>query len=116
MASALHKITRGSFADIYQKGRGAHSPLLGVKVLFPYSGATSVITTVVVSSKVAKLAVDRNQLKRRIRALLGEFKPQFTTESGAIIVLTKVGSAKATTLELKAALLQTLAQTGILSK
>lgn len=116
MASVLSKITRGSFEEIYLQGRGAHSPLLGVKVLFPYPKAGTVINTVVVSSKVAKLAVNRNQLKRRIKAILREFTLNFTSQSGAIIVLTKKEASRATTSELRQALLQTLSQTGILSR
>lgn len=113
MTSALHKITRGSFGEIYTQGRGAHSPLLGVKTVFPYPKALGAIFAVVVSSKVAKKAVDRNRLKRRIKGLLQELQPQLKTPSASII-LTKPGAPKASTMELREVLVQTLGQTGIL--
>lgn len=69
MVSAEYRLRKKSdIAFVYNKGRKAYRTLAGI-VYCPGQTKTARIT-VVVSQRVSKHAVDRNRVKRRIRAAL----------------------------------------------
>lgn len=73
-------MTRQEFGRVFSSGRRVHTPLLSVVVSpdMPFKAA------VVVSKKVAKGAVARNKLRRRIYALLRE---RDLARGGYIVIL-----------------------------
>lgn len=65
-------------------GKRAHSPLYTIV----YSPSPTFHASVVVSKKVARLAVDRNKIRRRIYDILRRYQSR-TGVTGVCIVLTK---------------------------
>jgi ribonuclease P protein component len=76
----MNTSSQPSFATIMKRGTLVHSPHLSLKVL---KGEGPVF--VVVSKKVAKTAVLRNRLKRRVRSIVQKNKLNgiFFTKKGA---------------------------------
>jgi len=56
------------FDQIFKTGQSFYGNFLGVKAVF--IGASSTRVGIIVGSKVSKLAVDRNLIKRRIRDVI----------------------------------------------
>ncbi len=54
----------------------------------------------VVSKKVARKAVDRNRIKRRIRAIFQDVVPRFSNQT-VLVAYVKAGAAKATMQDLR---------------
>lgn len=70
MPSTIHRlVSEKDFSRLFRKGRPHHHRLLTVKIAANTLGYPRV--GLVVSTKVAKHAVDRNRIKRRLRAILG---------------------------------------------
>jgi len=83
------KITRKSFKDILDNGQGFYSPFFNLKVLKLDHPTNKPVFKVVVSSKVAKKAHDRNFLKRRVKSVVYT-TPQLNPNL-CFIVFTKPG-------------------------
>lgn len=84
MLNKKQRLSRAQFAAVFKNGRRIHSPALTLV----YEPAEEFHGSVVVGKKVAKTAVGRNQLRRRLYAALYRMK----IESGLIgtyILLTK---------------------------
>ncbi len=86
MAGTSHKVSRALFKEVFVSGRSAHTPLFTLKTIVKSDLPT--LFSVVVSAKVAKKAVKRNLIKRRVRAILSQLKPSLKSGS-VIIVFTK---------------------------
>ena len=87
MLPASKRLSRTEFSSVFAAGRRFHSEHLTVI----YAANSPTAASVVVSKKVAKLAVVRNRLRRRAYTLL---RPRVVTmPTGAYIVLYKAGSA-----------------------
>lgn len=86
MAGTSHKVSRALFKEVFTGGRSTHSTTFTLKKIVKPNSLT--LFSVVVSAKVAKKAVKRNLIKRRIRAALVELKSSIQPGS-VIIVFTK---------------------------
>ena len=84
MIKKQHRLSRAQFSEYFKTGKRFHFEHLTLV----YSPAPIFMSAVVVSKKVAKGAVRRNTLKRRIYARLAQFQKE-THFSGVIIVITK---------------------------
>lgn len=91
------------FEEVYAKGRRTSGPLFNLKAVPTESEQSRV--AFVISKKTAKKAVDRNLLRRRLKAIWQEqdFKPGFD-----IVVLVKAEALKADYTELKKELIRIL--------
>lgn len=77
MVSTQYRLRKKSDIDfVYTHGRKAYGPLL--RVTHCKGQADSTRFTVVVSQRVAKHAVDRNRIKRRIRSVVADKMVQLT--------------------------------------
>lgn len=76
-----HRLGRTAFAQVYKRGRRTHTA--GLTLI--WRAAPFYKAAVVVGKKVAKNAVERNRLRRRLYAVLREANLQ----SGHIIVIAK---------------------------
>ncbi len=72
---------RRDFQRVYRRGRSITGPLLWLK--YVESTTPSLRIGVVVSTKTAALATDRNRLKRQIRAILRDILQDPALTSGA---------------------------------
>ena len=86
MAGTSYKVSRALFKEVFIGGRSSHSPLFTLKTIV--KSDSPILFSVVVSAKVAKKAVKRNLIKRRVRAILSQLKSNFKPGS-VIIVFTK---------------------------
>lgn len=69
---------------VFKQGKACYTDFLGLKAL---SGQTAVSrSTVVVSTKVSKRAVERNIIKRQIRAALKSILPNLAAPQDLIIL------------------------------
>ncbi len=84
--SQQHRLSRTDFATVFAKGKRIHSKHATL-ILMPNK---DLALSVVVSKKVAKKAVDRNTLKRRVYALAVPYR-QAPIDA---IVLLKVGALR----------------------
>lgn len=91
MLARKHRINKELFAEIFRAGKSVSSDNLSLKI-HPIPADCSVFAFVV-SSKVAKRAVDRNKLKRRARHIVGKMMPEIKNGLGVIIFFKK-GSEK----------------------
>lgn len=98
---------------LFAKGKSVFGMSLGLK----YRKNTSPNSrfTVVVGSKVSKLAVDRNRLKRRLRGILEKHLPELASGYD-VMVLTKKEALQKPTAELEAQTLSLLKRTPLLPK
>ncbi len=76
------RVSRAAFASWYTKSRRYHTPI-GMVCYVPHH---ELLVAVVVSKKVAKQAVERNRLRRRMYALL---RVLLATHTGVFIFITK---------------------------
>jgi ribonuclease P protein component len=70
MLARCHRVRKDEISLILKKGHNYHSPRLNLKII---SAIGPTVFGVVVSTKVAKTAVARNKLKRRIRYILVKY-------------------------------------------
>ena len=84
MLKAIYRLRKKTdFSRIYQKKRSYSSSFLWLK--FSLNDLSHSRVGVVVSRKVSKKAVERNQIKRRLRALVGDFLPLINSHYDLII-------------------------------
>jgi ribonuclease P protein component len=98
MLPKKHRINKKIFEEILKKGKIFSSDCLYIKTL-PISEKHSIFAFVV-SSKVAKKAVERNKLKRRARHIIKKMLPKIEKGLGVIIFFKK-GVEKMTFSELE---------------
>src|SRR3990167_3935246 len=98
LAAAQRLHTTKEIETIYRRGKKVYHPLLRLLYLpsaLPYSRAT-----VIVSQRVSRLAVERNTIKRRLRASLRAHLPQLKTRYDIrLIAQTKAKHAKSKVLD-----------------
>ena len=83
------RINRADFPTLLKAGKRHH----GVCVTAVYAPSTTAKVSVVVSKKVAKQAVDRNRLRRRVYGAVERFL-KTSPFTGAVIFLVKHEAAK----------------------
>ncbi len=98
MLPKKHRINKKTFEEILKKGKNFSSDCLYIKML-PIPEKHSIFAFVV-SSKVARKAVDRNKIKRRARHIIKKMLPKIEKGLGVIIFLKK-GAEKMTFSELE---------------
>ncbi|MDD4989574.1 MAG: ribonuclease P protein component [Candidatus Pacebacteria bacterium] len=91
MLARKQKISRVVFADVLKKGVWYHSPHLTLRVL-AFPSQTKSHFAVSVSKKVAKKAVARNLLKRRLLSALQGVLKETKSDSNAIFFCKKGAS------------------------
>lgn len=96
MLPKKERLTRVEFNRFFSIGKRFHSPSFQV-VYVPHSALHA---SVVVSKKNARLAVERNKIRRRIYDIVRHCKSD-TGLSGVFIFLTKSGVQKASYVTLK---------------
>ena len=94
-----HGLTREQFRLVNGRGQTSQSPLFNLKYKLLPNEATYKLT-VVISSKLVKLAVDRQKLRRQIKAITAKI---ITKPLGLIFYL-KEPAKKATYTELETAI------------
>jgi ribonuclease P protein component len=106
MLKKANRIPRGQFDLVFKTGKRLHSPLLQL-IYIPGEMAFSVV----VSKKVAKQAVMRNRLRRRLYGVVERF---FNVTNSPVlfqgIFILKPGAAKATRASLATEAADLLAQ------
>ena len=98
MLAKKHRIDRKLFEEVAKKGKSFSSPYLSLKTA-PTAENQSRFAFVV-SSKVAKKAVDRNKIKRRARNIVQKLLVKIKKQINAIIFFKK-GAEKLTFSELE---------------
>lgn len=97
---------------LFAKGRSAFDAHVGIKVMA--NGRADTRFTVVVGTKVSKLAVERNRMKRRIRgvveSLLGQLQPGFD-----VAFLPKKSLLTLSSVEVRQSIERLLRKSGVLS-
>lgn len=89
MLAKKNRLSREAFNRFFAMGKRHHTPSLQII----YSRETSFHASVVVSKKVAKHAVLRNKIRRRIYDILRHYSKEMGTV-GVFIILTKQGVEK----------------------
>lgn len=89
MVDKQTRISRADFPAIMQSGRRYHSTTVGAVAIL----GTSPKVSVVVSKKVAKKAVDRNRLRRRVYGVVERFMAEQPL-SATVIFLLKPGALR----------------------
>lgn len=87
MLPKKHRIAKKSFEDIFKRGKNYFSDYISLKVC-PIPENRSIFTFVV-SSKVAKKAVERNKLKRRSRYIVKKILDKAKKGRGVIVFFKK---------------------------
>jgi len=91
---AANRLHRRDFAQTYLNGDRFSSKFFKLRRWFnPTKQQQPPRIGIVVSKKVAKLAVKRNQLKRQIRAILRSYLPQLKRDLQIIVTVASVASA-----------------------
>lgn len=103
MLNKKQRMTRQEFAEVFVSGKRRHSPFF--QVVYDTKERKHPIFAVVVSKKVAKTAVGRNALKRRLYDILQHLRATQQVSNGGIII-TKKQVKDATPLTLKLELKQ----------
>ncbi|MCA9363622.1 ribonuclease P protein component [Candidatus Kaiserbacteria bacterium] len=100
MVRKKERLSTKEFSRFFSLGKRLHSPSLTLV----YTKAIGLSVAVVVSKKVARSAVMRNHLRRRLYSLIQTFQPT----GGVYIVIAKPQSATHTFLELASEVQQLL--------
>ena len=87
MLKRKQRVTSEVFSRVLKKGKTCHSDNFTLRFISGTSGRAAVI----VSKKIAKTAVSRNTIKRKVRSAL---VPLIPNKSLTILVYTKKGAAK----------------------
>jgi ribonuclease P protein component len=91
---AVHRLHRQDYAQIYQNGDRFSSKFFKLRRwLIPSNQQPPAKIGIVVSKKVAKLSVKRNQLKRQVRAILRPYLPQLKRGLQIIVTVATVADA-----------------------
>lgn len=98
MLARKHRINKELFTEIIKAGKSVSSDNLSLKIQ-PIPADCSAFAFVV-SSRIAKKAVERNKLKRRARHIVKKMMPEIKKGLG-IIIFFKKGSEKTTFKELE---------------
>lgn len=96
------RLSRSEIAQVRSSGRRSHSAHLLAHRL----GAQQSKYAITVSKKVAKNAVARNRLRRRLSALVHEVAPRLPNEH--VVLVAKVGAEALSPEEMRHELLQVL--------
>jgi len=117
MPPGSKRIPRSDFPIIIKKGKGFHAPYLSLKVLSsaerPSHSSVGPFFAVVVGVKTAKLATDRNLLKRRARAIFKELAPKLKKNYYYLVIL-KTGVLKLKFSDLRDGLIKAFKDSGLL--
>ncbi len=105
MVSRTERIDRKHFLELFTAGKRLHSQYAQVV----YRSTPNPAFSVVVSKKVAKQAVDRNCLRRRVYGVIERLLKENPVQISGIIIL-KPLAARVTRLELQADVTTLLAQ------
>jgi ribonuclease P protein component len=105
MLKKTQRIPRGQFDALYKVGTRLHSPLCQLV----YQAASSPAFSVVVGKKVAKQAVTRNRLRRRVYGVVERSLVPLELHIAGIILL-KPHAKTATRLQLQADVVSLLAR------
>lgn len=92
-------LTKEEFGLVNSRGRSTITPLFNLKTL-PLSGAAHYKVTIVISSKLIKLSVKRQKIRRQIKAIL----PQLNLPPVGLIFYLKEPVKKAKLADLRLAL------------
>lgn len=111
MLARKHRINKELFTEIIKAGKSVSSDDLSLKIR-PIPADCSAFAFVV-SSRVAKKAVERNKLKRRVRHIIRKVLPEIKRGLG-IIIFFKKGSEKLSFQELEKEILRIFKKGGIL--
>lgn len=84
MLSKKERLSRIEFSRFFSVGRRFHTPLFTLV----YAPHTELLASVVVPKKVSQKAVVRNRIRRRIYAIVRQFRKESKTR-GVFIFLTK---------------------------
>jgi ribonuclease P protein component len=98
---------------VYRRGRVQHSPNFSLTYLPNYQAQNRL--TVVVGTKVSKKSVQRNKMRRRVRAAIRELWPQLKTGYDMIVIVKK-DLSKLEHSQLKQQLLLCLSHSQIITK
>jgi ribonuclease P protein component len=80
------------FDNVFKRGRSAYSQILGVKI--EKNDLSYNRFGVLVGTKVSKKAVDRNKIKRRIRAIIHNEEPFLKTGYDCVFIVLPLILAK----------------------
>lgn len=87
MISKSHRFHgHSSLSYVYKHGRVVRGPLMALKFV-PNDRRTEYRLSVVVSKKVAKLAVVRNRIRRRLYEVVRHYEPQITVPHDVVITV-----------------------------
>jgi ribonuclease P protein component len=104
MFSKAERLNRAEFSTFFKAGRPYHSPVATII----FTPGSKLRVSAVVGKKVAKLAVGRNKLRRRVYATL---RRELGGEArGAVIVILKPKAASLSRADLASAVSALLAQ------
>src|SRR3989344_2256629 len=114
MLSRQRRVTRRQFPAILQTSRSWRSSFLSLRVARGRNEETPKVTifAFVVSHKVSAMAVNRNKLKRRARAIVRELLPR-VKDNYACLLFFKKGSAELPYQELRQAIQEIIARTPV---
>jgi ribonuclease P protein component len=98
MFKKTERLGRSDFTGYFKAGRRFQSPTLTIV----YTPAVSFKVAVVVGKKVAKQAVERNRIRRRLYATLRRFKESYSITNGVFIIIVKPPAYQATRVALAA--------------
>ena len=82
MLSSTHRLRSSEVEEVFLKGRRLGTPLLSFVSLSPVDRAAF---AVVVTKKVARSAVDRNKIRRRVYSILSKVKNYHTKVHGVFL-------------------------------
>lgn len=83
MLPKTERLDRAKFSDFFAKGRRVH----GTYTTLVLSPSDDFISSVVVGKKVAKLAHERNRIRRRIYSLLRTIKVEVNPKLALIVIV-----------------------------
>jgi ribonuclease P protein component len=84
------RLSTKAFTEIIEKGQSFHGPFLIVRVT---ASDTQSSFAVSVPKKVAKLAVDRNKLRRQIYSVISTLEDKIVKQ-GKVVIIAKAGLEK----------------------
>jgi ribonuclease P protein component len=111
MLAKKERLTRKAFDAFFRSGKRLNTPLLQLV----YTQAVPFHGSVVVGKKVHKKAVDRNKTRRRLYAVLYNYKKQHDL-TGVYIVIAKPTASNASFAQLREGLIELIGRTKDLSK
>lgn len=108
MLTKTHRLTKNrDFTKLSTQGRSVFGPFLTMRIRTIAESASKI--AFITSTKAFKLAVDRNRIKRRLRAILRELLPEIPAQLHLLFIV-KPDAQKTTHLELTAEVRRLLAK------